>query len=268
MAFQKGDHPKALVEALAEDLLASFKAAPLVNEYAVYQQLMDYWAEAMQDDAYLIALDGWVAKPLRVVETDKKGKQKDKGWTCELLPKSYVVARYFAGEQAALDAKQADLDAVGGQLTELAEEHSGDEGVFASLDKVNVASVKERIKEVGIDPDSADELTVLKTWLKLSTEEAALKKAVKELDASLDQQAHDQYAKLSLAEIQALVIHDKWLARLGQDLQGELDRVSQALTRRIRELAERYVAPLPQLADEVQTLSAKVEAHLLRMGVA
>jgi type I restriction enzyme M protein len=267
MALQKGDQPKALVEALAEDLLASFKAAPLVDEYAVYQQLMDYWAEAMQDDAYLIALDGWVAKPQRVVETDKKGKQKDKGWACELLPKPYIVARYFAAEQTALGAQQAALDAVSSQLTELEEEHSGDDAAFAAFDKVNAASVKERIKELGSDADSADELQVLKAWLKLSTEEAALKKVVKELDAVLDRQAFEQYARLSVAEIQALVIHDKWLARLGQDLQGELGRVSQTLTRRIRELAERYEAPLPQLVDEVQALAAQVEAHLQRMGV-
>ncbi|MDO9482922.1 MAG: N-6 DNA methylase [Hydrogenophaga sp.] len=267
MAFKKGDHPKALVEALAEDLLASFKAAPLVDEYAVYQQLMDYWAEAMQDDAYLIALDGWVAKPQRVVETDKKGKQKDKGWACDLLPKSYVVARYFAAEQAALEAQQAALDVVSSQLAELEEEHTGDEGAFASLDKVNAASVKERIKEVAADPEAADELKVLKQWLKLSADEAALKKAVKELDAQLDRQAFEQYARLSLVEIQVLTIHDKWLARLGQDLQAELDRVSQTLTRRIRALAERYAAPLPQLASEVEALSARVEEHLKRMGV-
>lgn len=265
-AFGKGYHPKQLVEALAEDMLASFKTAPLVDEYAVYQQLMDYWAEAMQDDAYLIALDGWVAQPQRLVETDKKGKQKDKGWVCELLPKPYVVARYFAADQAALDAKQAALDAVSSQLTELEEEHGGDDAVFASLDKVNAASVKERIKEIGTDPDSADELKVLKAWLKLSTDEATLKKAVRDLDALLDQQAFDQYARLSVAEIQALVIHGKWLARLGQDLQAELDRVSEALTRRIRGLAERYETPLPQLTEEIWALATQVEEHFTKMG--
>ncbi len=53
---------------------------------------MDYWTETMQDDAYLIAADGWVAKTTRVLETDKKGKSKDRGWTCDLIPKSFVVA--------------------------------------------------------------------------------------------------------------------------------------------------------------------------------
>jgi type I restriction enzyme M protein len=268
MDFQQGKQPKALVEALAEDLLASFKAAPLVDEYAIYQQLMDDWAAGMQDDAYLIAQDGWVAQPQRVVETDKKGKQKDKGWACELLPKPYVVARYFAAEQAELDAKQAELDAVSSQLSELEEEHSGEDAVFAGFDKINTAAVRDRIKELGIDPDGAEELQVLQAWLKLSAEETALKKAVKEQDAQLDQLAFEQYARLSLPEIQTLVIHDKWLARLAQDLQAELDRVSQTLTRRIRELAERYAAPLPKLVDEVEVLSARVGAHLQRMGVA
>jgi len=58
-----------------------------------------------------------------------------------------------------------------------------------------------------------------------------------------------------------------WLHALNASLQADLDRVSQTLTRRIRELAERYVAPLPQLADEVEALSGRVEEHLKRMGV-
>ena len=35
---------------------------------------MDYWAETMQDDCYLIAADGWKAETTRVIEKDKKGK--------------------------------------------------------------------------------------------------------------------------------------------------------------------------------------------------
>jgi len=220
----------------------------------------------MQDDAYLIAADGWVAKPARIVETDKKGKQKDKGWACDLIPKPYLVARYFAKEQAALDAKQAELEAIAGQIIELEEEHGGEDAAFAGFDKINAAPVKDRVKEIGNDPEAKDELAVLKQWLKLSEQESKLKKAVKELDAQLDQLAHDHYAKLRMAEIKTLVVEDKWLARLAADLQGELARVGQTLTARIRELAERYATPLPQLVDEVALLSAKVESHLKQMG--
>ncbi|MCV2366580.1 type I restriction-modification system subunit M [Roseateles oligotrophus] len=266
--FKLREHPKALIGILSEDLLATFKPAPLIDAYSVYQHLMDYWAEAMQDDAYAIAQDGWVAKPARIIETDKKGKKKDKGWACDLVPKAFIVARYFAKQHAALDDTQAQLDAASSAITELEEEHSGEDSVFGGFEKINAAAVKERIKEIGADPDGAAELKVLKAWLKLSNDEAGLKKTVKELDAQLDQLAHDQYAKLSVAEIQVLVVNDKWLARMASDLQGELDRVSQTLTRRIRELAERYAAPLPALAEEVESLSVKVNEHLKRMGVA
>ncbi|WP_440027635.1 N-6 DNA methylase [Chromobacterium amazonense] len=264
--LKPGDHPKAFIEQLAEDLLASFKPLPLVDGYDVYQHLMDYWVETMQDDVYLIAADGWVAKPERIIETDKKGKQKDKGWACDLIPKRYIVARYYTAEQTALDAKQAELEAVSSQLAELEEEHSGEDMAFSGFDKINAAEVKSRIKEIGFDADAEDELAVLKTWLKLSEQESTLKKTVKALDARLDQLVHDHYAKLTVHDIKTLVIEDKWLARLAADLQGELDRVGQTLTRRIRELAERYATPLPKLLDDVAALSAKVDEHLKRMG--
>ena len=73
-------------------------------------------------------------------------------------------------------------------------------------------------------------------------------------------------AKLTEAEIKTLVVDDKWMARLSAAVQGELDRVSQTLTGRIRELAERYATPLPKLTDEVATLASRVQEHLKRMG--
>ncbi len=117
--FDQGDHPKALIHTVSETLLAAFRAAPLLDAYDVYQHLMDYWVETIQDDAYLIAADGWVAKPARIVETDKKGKTRDKGWTCDLIPKPYLVARYFAEEQEAVEAKQVELETVATLIAEL-----------------------------------------------------------------------------------------------------------------------------------------------------
>ena len=107
---------------------------------------------------------------------------------------------------------------------------------------------------------------MLKRWLELSESETALKRAVKEQEAALDKLAYEKYPKLTEAEIKTLVVDDKWMARLSAAVQGELDRVSQTLTGRIRELAERYATPLPQLTDEVATLAARVEEHLAEDG--
>ena len=265
-AFGQDGHPKALIATIAEELLATFEHTPLLDAYDVYQHLMDYWAEAMQDDIYLIAADGWVAQTSRIVESDKKGKSKDRGWTCELIPKPLIVARYFAVQQTAIDALQAELDAASASQTELEEEQGGEDGVFNGYDGITAATVKDRIREIGNDRDGADELRVLKQWLDLGNQISSLKKQIKEADAALDQRALAKYPTLTQSDIQSLVIDDKWMARLASSVQGELDRVSQTLTGRIRELAERYATPLPQLTDEVAMLAAKVEAHLAKMG--
>ncbi|MDO8369536.1 MAG: N-6 DNA methylase [Candidatus Nitrotoga sp.] len=67
-------HPKAMIETTAEALLATFKPAPLLDAYDIYQHLMDYWAETMQDGAYLIAADGWIkgAQPREIVQVKDK----------------------------------------------------------------------------------------------------------------------------------------------------------------------------------------------------
>ena len=268
----KGFHPKAMIEAMSESLLSHYYGKPLLDAYAIYQLLMDYWAETMQDDAYLIAADGWQAKPQRIVEKDKKGKEKDKGWACDLIPKPYIVARYYAAEQAALDQLSTQLEATTAQLAELEEEHGGEEDVFGSLDKINAASVKERLKEIAKeakqDQDTKDEIAVLQHWQSLAAQEAALKKQLKEAELGLDQQAYAHYAMLSEAEIKTLVVDDKWLATLDARIHGEMDRVSQALTQRVKELAERYARPLPQLTVQVTELEARVSEHLHKMGFA
>ncbi len=261
-----GFHPKDLIVSLSESLLYSFVDKPLLDPYAIYQHLLDYWDATLRDDGYLITEDGWQAQPYRIVETDKKGREKDKGWICDLLPKPYIVARYFAAEQAAIEQLSADLEAVAAKLAELEEEHGGEEGVFS--EKANAANVKEQIKKIGKDADAADELAVLEQWLQLATDEAALKKQLKEAEANLDARAYAHYAKRSETEIKALVVDAKWLAALGTAIHGELDRVSQSLTQRVKELAERYETPLPQLTDRVAELEARVSRHLAKMGFA
>ena len=79
--------PEGSQRCLAEDLLAHYTGKPLIDKYDVYQHLMDYWSETMQDDCYLIAADGWKAETYRIIEKDKKGKERDKGWACDLVPK-------------------------------------------------------------------------------------------------------------------------------------------------------------------------------------
>lgn len=265
-ALAPGFHPKAFIRELSDSLLRHFEEVPLLDPYALYQHLMDFWAESMQDDAYLIAADGWQAQTYRIIETDKNGKQKDKGWACDLLPKALLVARFFAADQAAIDDLSAELETAVARLAEIEEEHAGDDGLLADLEKINKASVIARLREVKADPDAAEEAAVLAEWLECSNQQADRKKQIRDAEAALDAAVYARYPRLSEAEVKTLVVEHKWLAALESALQGELEQRSQHLARRVRELAERYETPLPELDAQVWELQAKVNRHLERMG--
>jgi len=272
-----GFQPKALIHELAEGLLAHYEQQPtaekLIDPYAIYQHLMDYWAGTQQDDAYLIAEDGWKATTYRVLEAKKNkdgslGKTVDKGWACDLVPKTLLVQHYFAAEQAELDRLGAQLEAAQAAQTELEEEHSGEDAVFSGFDKINDKEVKSRIREIGHDAEAADELAALQQWLTLSEQASRLKKRIKTLDAELDAKTLAHYPTLTPAEVKALVVDHKWMAALDTAVHGELDRVSQSLTGRVKELAERYGRTMSELTQQVGDLEARVAGHLAKMGFA
>ena len=267
-ALKAGCHPREIIAQLSESLLAHYADKPLIDPYDAYQHLMDFWSETMQDDCYLIASEGWKAETYRVIETDKKGKERDKGWVCDLIPKALIVARYFSEEQAAIDRLVVDLDSVTASLSEMAEEHGGEEGAFAEFDKVNKANIVARLREIKDDRDSKDEAAALNGWMKLNSEGARLKKRLNEAETALDGKAYTQYLKLSEIEIKTLVVDSKWLAALEAAMHNEMDRISQQLTQRVKELAERYDIPLPRMLKRVAELEITVSCHLEKMGFA
>ena len=289
--FAQNDHahkqPKQLIEALSDDLLARFNPMPLINAYDVYQHLMDYWVETMQDDCYLIADAGWQtgAQPREVVKIkDANGKlvwpkepfdyiKSKRRFKSDLIPAPILIARYFIAERDAIEALEAKLTDVEQQLQEMMEENSGEEGLLAEViegegdkQKITAKVVKARLKEIDKDPDYADERKALQGYASLLNEQTGIRAKLKAEQNALQVKLDVKYPKLTEEEIKTLVVDDKWLVTLADAVQGELDRVSQTLTGRIRQLAERYATPLPMLTKELATLSARVDAHLKKMG--
>lgn len=281
-ALDAGCQPKDVIRDLSESLLAHYRDRPLLDPYAVYQHIMDYWDETLQDDLYQISAEGWKAEPRRILETTKNGRSKDKGWLCDLVPKPLIVRRYFPDRQQALQDLESELERLNAELAELEEEEGGEEGAFAELDKINAAQVKARLKELADPADQTDptdqsdraeradrtEGEALRRWLELNGQQSQAKSALKAAEAELDELAWKQYPKLSRDEIQTLVVEDKWMDSLEAALQSETDRIGQTLTRRVRELAERYADPLPVLTQQAVDFESRVMAHLAKMGVA
>ena len=278
--LETGANPKNTIRTLSEDLLARFTDLPLLNRYDVYQRLMDYWDEVMQDDVYLVATDGWVeaAKPHGIIE-DKEKKIKEtpdltikrKKYKMDLIPPAFVVTRYFAAEQTALEALQAGQDSAARELEEFIEEQASEGGLLtdSTNDKGNItkASVKDRLKTIQDEPENDEEQEALKCCLALIEAESSAGKAVKDAQAELDQKVLDHYAVLTEAEIKALVVEEKWFTSIRAALESEVQRLTQQLAGRVKELEERYASPLPELEREVEEFGAKVEGHLKKMGL-
>lgn len=191
----------------------------------------------------------------------------------------FPMARYCADKRNSIEQLQADLDAVTQELEGLIEEHTGEDGVLVDAQsdtgKATKTNLKKLIKEnqqfsIFDEEDSsvdAEQVAVLEQCLELFDLEAEKKKAVKEATDALDKAVFAQYPKLTEEEIKGLVVDDKWQATLEGAISAEIERVTQQLANRVKELEERYAEPLPQLVDEVEALSSKVDEHLRRMGL-
>ena len=284
--FGKDGDPKELIETIAENLLATFRQAPLLDVYDVYQHLMDYWAESMQDDSYLIAADGWVkgAQPREIVRV--KGKNNKLTWPephdylkgkrrfkSDLVPAPVLVARYFVAERSVLESLDNQLAAFEQQLDEMHEENGGEDGLLAEViegegdkQKITAKAVNARLKEIGNDLLYAGERSTLERYADLLKQQSGAKAKRKAEQEDLDEKIGAKYPRLTEAEIKTLVVDDKWMAHLSASLLSEIDRVSRALNGRICQLAERYATPLPVLVDKLETLADRVDAHLKTIG--
>ena len=274
--LEVGDLPKALIRDLVEDLLRRFAGLPLLDRYDVYQCLMDYWDEVMQDDVYLVVTEGWAeaARPRVLVPVRGKGTAeppdltvKRKKYKMDLLPPGLVVARYFATRQAEVDRVRVEEEAVARELEEYVEEYSGEDGLLegATTDagKVTQAAVRARLKVVGNDPEGSDERDALKACLEFMKSRAAAKRGTKAAQTDLDSKVLARY----VAEIAEIVVEDKWVASVEAKIGQQVERLAGGLVDRVRVLTGRYADALPELERQVEDYGARVESHLRRMGL-
>lgn len=272
-----GDKPKQLIFDISEALLNGYADMPLLSKYDIYQILMDYWAEVMQDDVYVLTQAGWPAgKMLRELVARKGEKLKETPdltinkikYKAELIPPALIVQCYFAAQQMKLDALQTKLDNATQELADFIEENSVEDGSLAEAlnDKDNVTkiSVTARLK-LAID---SEEYAALTQAQKLFDAETRHKKAVKDAREALDLAVFKHYPSLSEADIKALIVDEKWIATLQGQIEAEIERITQQLANRVQELEKRYAESMPAITQSVEHLSTKVAEHLKAMGLA
>jgi type I restriction enzyme M protein len=279
--LDKDIKPKHEIHVISENLLKFYDNRRLTDKYSMYQHLMDYWADVMQDDFYELADAGWIAGN-EVKRIEKKTKKGDKeivkqvlgieGLEGRLIPPTLIIQVYFAREQAEIDDLQATAENLAAQMDELREEHGTEDGLLANAvddkGKITKKTLDRAIKDARLSADAEDELEMLRKYKQLLDDEAETKTKITSAKFELEKKVIQKYPSLSLEEIKHIVIEKKWMHNIESRLSGEMDNISHRLTGRIKELAERYETPLPQLTDSVKDLEKTVNGHLEKMGFA
>ena len=259
--------PKSLIERWSGMLLEGAKAdLKLVDPYNVYEILMNYWAEAMQDDCYMVSRDGW-----KVALRDTKKKSTFEDLECDLLPVSVVVNKFFAADFASILAKRGEIEQFSSEIEALQEDNPDafDEGIYEMLEKVNEANVKKAVAAQKKHTVEADAPTV-KVWnkyLDLCGKRKEVSKTLSALVDTLTDKVRKKYDAFTADDIRIIVVNDKWLKDLKGRSEAENKRVCESISSQVSELNERYVKPLPVINEDIARLSGEVDGFLKAMGI-
>ena len=216
-SITKGDNPKDIIKTISQDLLAKFSIVKLVDKYNVYQILMQYYQDILQDDLYMIAQNGYKADLQEVIV---KGKVKKDEWKSDLLPKKIVIKKYFSKEQKDIDNLAQKANTLQATIEDLVQENTGDEGAFAETksdsDSITKGLLNSTIKKYKDSADFVKEYEILLDYQDLTKQKQALEKQAKQLEKDLDKTLFTKYQNLTTEEVKDLVVEfntDRGLVR-------------------------------------------------------
>ena len=281
-----GARPKELIAEWSEILLSNaLEHGGLVDAYEAYDILLNYWAETMQDDCYMIANDGWTYPEVRAVKrketTDKKTKEvkvKESSCmydeiVCDLLPVDIVLKAFFSKEMEKIQDLQTQIDEKQSNMDELAElypdvfalgdDSDGDEEKTVSVKATDVKKVIKNAKKEGLQES---EVKILKEWLALSDKKDELSQNLKEQRSSLTENVVKKYASLTETEVRDLVVEHKWMASIVSGCKALMQTVTHNISSDVTSLAERYEDTLSELTQDVSSYEKEVYGYLKEMG--
>lgn len=278
-SIELGVKPKEIIENVSEGLLQLFADKPLTDKYDLYQILMDYWYEVMQDDVYVISTGGWTAgrELNRLMKKNSKGVDKAvsglDGLEGRIIPTYLIIQEYFPELQQQIEDIEAELDSIKSRKAEIDEENgTSDDSLINDAyveGKTSKKQLKDALADLGKrDDENAEAHDLLNEYLELLEKEPSLKKSLNALKNEIERKVISKYPKLSEEEIKTLIVDKKWFSTISERIEAELDNISHRLSNRIKELADRYEKPIILIEKEVEDLTSKVEEHLKAMGMA
>ncbi|WP_033771697.1 type I restriction-modification system subunit M [Helicobacter pylori] len=273
--LEPGFNPKTLIESVCSKVLKEFEKGEILDQYGVYQLFKDYYNEVLQDDWFLISLNGFEsAKELRKLiplkDKNKKANYLEEPdfviqktyYKSDLIPKDLIKQRFFKEESNMLEELENALNESVAIYEEFIEEHSNEEGLFYEL-KVNESVLKKELKNA-TDPEDEQ---ILKTALELLEAKNKAQKAKNKADEELELKAFHQYKNLEINEIKDLIIKDKWLNSLKNALENKIQKRINAFISALNGIISSYSNSLLELDKEVKESESKVLEHLKDLGL-
>ena len=264
-----GINPKMFINDLGNNILSKYSTTKLINKYDVYQVLMEYWNEIMQDDLYILSEIGYKIELQKQVTT--KNKKEIVTYYCELVPQELVANRYFKDEVKFIADTENSLSEAQSSKDAIVEEHCVEDGLldndsYSRDGKLKKPDVVKYVKANKDNPDCKEEVEILNEWLKWGEMESTYSKTLVTKKQELYEKVLKKYSELSANEVKTLVVEDKWLATLSVRIEQLLTDLTQKLSQRVKEIAVRYEYTVPQLEAEQEELKNKVKQHLVLMG--
>ena len=340
--------PKEFIRLLGSLILEAYSESRFLDNYDIYDCLLNYWNEKLQDDVYAIKAYGYeTARDIEYVYATKKkkdengdeitveDKSKVKTFDGALIPRTIIEHNYFSNELAVIEELIAHQEQAASDMEEMREEESGDDGllkeVLSEKGELSKGNLTKRIKELEAKKTSS-EMTALTTLLeayetdnnekmeqivkefpaienygirnkngsfakakikaaiKSATESAqlpeiyrdeyealiayrdkqeasdAIGREIKAAQKALDDLVLAKYAELTIEEIKHLLFDEKWMARLHDDINNEIDRILNDYASRVIMIAKRYEHTLGELEDRTAASKEAVRKTLERMG--
>lgn len=275
-------NPKELIRMIASMLRVAYEQARLLDNYDVYDCLLNYWNAKLQDDVYAIKAGGYAVAREIDYEYAKKKQKDESGETVEvddtskvksfegaLIPKEIMEKVFFAEELAELTTLMEQSAALEAELDEMREEESGDEGLLKEAlsekgDSIPRANLNKRIKELDAKKTSAimDAMTQLVALFdeNKTVEMEALFREVPELGEFDIRNKNGTFGKAKLkaalkvaAETAVVpeIYADEYAAlTLYSQKYAEMDTVDKAYKAARKALDEKLVAKYAKLTDD------------------
>lgn len=283
------DSNKEIILNLSEEILEKFSKLELLDKYDVYQVLLAYWNETMNDDVLLIIQDelGYnLAKITDDIKEEPKESKKAKkdsakekkskepkiiGWEGRLIPKQIVLDSFFALEQKEIEKAEEKLSQTESEFEEFIENNSDENGYFTDYmgddEKIDSKKITSRVKLLTKEKKTQnEEYKILNNYVDYESSIKSQKKHITELKKVLDDNCRNRYETFTDEEIKDLLVNRKWYKAIDDGIQNLYITVANHLTKRIVELYERYENTLSELTSKLAEEEKVVFGHLTQMG--